>query len=69
MSYESPISLEIPQKIKKNNIVYHAHPGDNCTKFGDPNSIIPDTHLISGFPLGYFEWGGIFEKFPPHSPP
>ena len=28
------------------NIVYHAHPGDNCTKFGDPNSIIPDIHLI-----------------------
>ena len=27
-------------------IVYHTHPGDNCTKFGDPNSIIPDFHIL-----------------------
>ena len=29
------------------DIVYHTHPGDNCTKFGDPNSIIPDFHILS----------------------
>ena len=29
------------------DIVYHTQPGDNCTKFGDPNSIIPDFHILS----------------------
>ena len=27
-------------------IVYHTHPGDNCPKFGDPNSVIPDLHIL-----------------------
>ena len=27
------------------DIVYHTHPGANCTKFGDPNSTIPDFHI------------------------
>ena len=28
------------------DIVYHTHTGDNWTKFGDPNSIIPDFHIL-----------------------
>ena len=28
------------------DIVYHAHLGYNCTKFGDPNSILLDIHVI-----------------------
>ena len=28
------------------NIVYHTHPGANCTKFGDPNPIMPDFHIL-----------------------
>ena len=28
------------------DIVYHTHTGDNWTKSGDPNSIIPDFHIL-----------------------
>ena len=28
------------------NIVYYTRPGSNCTKFGDPNSIIADFHIL-----------------------
>ena len=28
------------------DIVYHTHSGDNCTKFADPNYIIPDFHIL-----------------------